>query len=208
MSKVFLLLVAAVFVCPAGVAVWQWRWSLLEQSQDEPIHAAALRYEVDPALIKAVVWRESRFDAEARGGAGELGLMQLREIAAREWADAEQVTEFRHPHCLDPVTNTLAGTYYLKTLLERYRHTDDPVPYALADYNAGRSRVRQWLGGAAATNATRFVGQIGFPSTRRYVLQVMRQAHRYAATPPLLSLGSPGDGDTAGQSRVMAISEH
>jgi len=41
---------------------------------------------VEPALIKAVAWRESKFDTHARGRAGEIGLMQLREEAAQEWA--------------------------------------------------------------------------------------------------------------------------
>lgn len=177
----FLVLLLAVFLaCPALVALWQWRWMHLEQSQDASIRAAASRYDVDPALVKAVIWRESRFDPAARGQAGELGLMQLREIAAREWADAEEVIPFRHHDCLDPVTNTLAGTYYLGKLLKRYRHTDDPVPYALAAYNAGRSRVTEWGDAAGATNSALFVDQIGFPATRDYVVQVMRRADRYA----------------------------
>src|SRR5215510_4782401 len=67
---------------------WQAR---LEHSQDSPIGAAARRYSVEPALIKAVVWRESRFNPRARGRAEEIGLMQIREDAAREWADAERV---------------------------------------------------------------------------------------------------------------------
>src|SRR6266487_562064 len=83
------------------------------------------------ALVKAVVWRESRFNPNARGAAEEIGLMQLREEAAREWAEAEHVHGFAHEHCFDPVTNTLAGTFYLKKLLKRYRQADDPVPYAL-----------------------------------------------------------------------------
>jgi soluble lytic murein transglycosylase len=153
----------------------------VERSQDNHIRVAADRYDVDPALVKAVVWRESRFDPLARGRAGELGLMQLREIAAREWADSEQVIHFRHSHCLDPSTNTLAGAYYLGMLLKRYHHTDNPVPYALADYNAGRSRVLQWVEGPGATNSRLFIEQIGFPSTRDYVSQVMRRSHRYAA---------------------------
>ena len=158
---------------------WWWRWTRVEASQDALIKSAALRYDVDPSLVKAVIWRESHFDPSARGRAGELGLMQLREIAAREWADAEGVTTFVHAHCANAHTNALAGTYYLGKLLRRYGHTDNPVPYALADYNAGRSNVLRWMQGAGTTNSAVFIGQIGFPGTRDYVVEVMKRSRRY-----------------------------
>lgn len=158
---------------------WWWKQRQLEASQDQSIRAAALQYGVDPSLVKAVVWRESRFNPSARGRAGELGLMQLREIAAREWADAERVTDYHHDHSLNARTNTLAGTFYLGKLLRRYEHTDDPVPYALADYNAGRSNVLKWMQGVGATNSTVFIEQIGFPRTREYLLEVIKRSRRY-----------------------------
>lgn len=143
------------------------------------IAAAAKRYEVDPLLIRAVIWRESGFEPGARGGKAELGLMQLQEYAAQEWADAERIATFEHDHCLDPATNILAGTFYLAKLLKRYKNTDDPVPYALADYNAGRSNVLKWNNGEAATNSAAFIGQIGFASTADYVRSVMRRHAMY-----------------------------
>src|SRR5205807_3213963 len=105
--------------------------------------------------------------------------MQIREDAAQEWADAEHLPHFEHADCLDPVTNTLAGTWYLKKLLKRYTRTDNPIPYALADYNAGRGNVLKWNSGAAATNSTAFIAQIGFPGNREYVISVMNRYRRY-----------------------------
>lgn len=173
--------VAILLLLTVVVALGQWwRWRSREHRYDDLIREAADLHEVDPALVKAVVWRESRFRAVARGGAGELGLMQLQENAAIEWADAAKVAGFDHLHCLDARTNLLAGTFYLHRLLQRYTNTDDPVPYALADYNAGRTRVLRWSEGAAATNSTEFIGQIGFPTTQDYVKQVMRRRTRYA----------------------------
>jgi soluble lytic murein transglycosylase len=162
-----------------GWLAWLWWEGWLERSQDQPIRAAARRYGVEPALVKAVVWRESRFHPHARGKAGELGLMQLSDVAAQEWADAEGVRPFEHEHCLDPATNTLAGTWYLGKLLKRYRQTDDPVPYALADYNAGRANVLRWSTNSAATNSAAFLEQIGFPATRAYVTEIIARAERY-----------------------------
>jgi len=169
-----------VLVLAAG-SIWLWFWwqSRLEQSQDRPIRMAAERYGVEPALVKAIVWRESRFDPSAVGGAHEIGLMQIGADAAREWADAEHIVGFEHEHCFDPTTNTLAGTWYLKKLLKRYTQTDNPVPYALADYNAGRANVLKWNKDAAATNSEEFIAQIGFPSTKAYVEEVMKRCERY-----------------------------
>jgi soluble lytic murein transglycosylase len=158
----------------------RWWWiTRQEESQDVPIRAAAKRYAVDSALVKAIVWRESRFNPKARGSAQEIGLMQIREDAAREWADAEHLAGFDHEHCVDPVTNTLAGTWYLGKLLKRYTRTDNPIPFALADYNAGRGNVLRWNTNAAATNSAAFIQQIGFPGTKAYVAEVMARYERY-----------------------------
>jgi soluble lytic murein transglycosylase len=156
----------------------RWR-TYRENSQDAVILAAAARYGVDAALVKAVVWKESWFNPNARGRSGEIGLMQIREDAAREWAKAESVRLFTHFQMLDPVKNTLAGTWYLRKLLRRYVNTDNPLPYALAEYNAGRGNVIKWTKGEAATNSALFVEQIGFPGTRAYVREVSARYRHY-----------------------------
>jgi soluble lytic murein transglycosylase len=162
-----------------AVIAW-WGWDYWRERRFDPlIVAAANRYQVDPALVKAVVWRESRFNPGARGRAGELGLMQIREPAAAQWASAEHISSFEHRACLDPATNTLAGAWYLKHLLLRYQDTDNPAAYALADYNAGRGNVLRWLNGPAATQSAVFIAQIGFPGTRDYVRAILRRAERY-----------------------------
>jgi soluble lytic murein transglycosylase len=167
------------FLLLGAAAVYLWWNSRLEQSQDDPIRVAAARYGVEPALVKAVVWRESRFNPSVRGRAQELGLMQLREEAAQEWADAEHISGFEHAHCLDARTNTLAGAWYLRKLLRRYTQADNPLPYALADYNAGRGNVLKWSTGEASTNSALFIEQIGFPGTKAYVKSVMLRYERY-----------------------------
>lgn len=105
--------------------------------------------------------------------------MQIREEAALEWADTEHVEEFAHEHCLDPATNILAGTHYLAKLMRRYRAADNPVPYALADYNAGRANVLRWGRGPGTTNSALFIEAIGFPGTKAYVRDVMEKRERY-----------------------------
>ena len=68
---------------------------------------------MDPRLISAVIWRESRFDASCIGTAGEIGLMQVTEEAAREWAKARGQPAPTKVALFDVRTNIDAGTWYL-----------------------------------------------------------------------------------------------
>ena len=171
----WLLLLAVV---DAAVIYWWWG-SKAERRYNGIIRDAAAQFNVEYALIKAVIWQESRFDETAVGEAGEIGLMQLMELAAFEWADEHGVHDFEHSHVFDPRTNILAGTYYLKTRLARYPDTDDPLPYALADYNAGRAHVLRWGKEAARTNSAAFLNNIDYPGTRRYIDQVTQRRNLY-----------------------------
>jgi soluble lytic murein transglycosylase len=175
----WLILLPLLLIAVAGGLAWWLRAERREHSQDRVILAAAKRYGVEPALVKAVVWRESWFDPDAEGGHGERGLMQITEIAAQEWADAEHITTFDARHLFDPITNTFAATSYLAKLLRRYTQTDNPVPYALADYNAGRTHVLRWNKGAASTNSAVFLEQMDFPGTRKYVEAILQQRDVY-----------------------------
>lgn len=168
-----LILLGGVISFFQGWRVWR------EDSQDKYILAAAQKYKMDPALVKAVVWRESKFNPRVKGRAGEVGLMQIREAAASEWATAEMKIFFEHRQLFDPAQNTQAGTWYLRKLMGRYMQTDNPAAYALADYNAGRSRVLRWSTGAAATNSAAFLAQMDFPRTRHYVHSVLERQQKY-----------------------------
>ncbi len=175
----FLLALAGVLLLT--FLLFRWRFARIEFSQDKNIIAASQKHGVDPALIKAVVWRESKFDPAARGTKGETGLMQIMENTGLEWAGEERVPMFSTLTLLDPQRNIDCGTWYLRKLLGRYRMTDDPVPYALADYNAGRGNVLKWMKGSGTTNSQMFVEQIGFPATRHYVRTVVKRREKYVA---------------------------
>lgn len=155
------------------------RWHRREHRYDALFQQASRTSGVPFTMLKAVAWRESRFIAEARGNHGEIGLMQITEIAAQEWADAHQDTNFVHEHVLDPTTNVLAATHYLAKLVKRYGETDNPWAFALADYNAGRTHVVRWMQGPARTNSQAFLESMTFPGTRRYVVSVLDRAALY-----------------------------
>lgn len=163
-----------------GLAVWFEGWrSHREHSQDRVILAAAAKHGVEPALIKAVVWRESWFNPNAKGTSGEVGLMQIMKDTANDWADAQHVTLFTHSQLYDPAKNTECGAWYLRRLLTRYRGTDQPMVYALAAYNAGPTRILKWSKGEGSTNSVEFLRQMDFPGTRKYVETVTRRYQHY-----------------------------
>ena len=126
------------------------------------------------------------------GAAGERGLMQVSEGAAGEWARAEKVATFVPTDLFDPKTNLEAGTWYLARALRRWAAQDDPLPFALAEYNAGRTNVNRWAEKArarpprGATPAAEVSGPeleaaISFPSTRQYVASIRRRMEFYRA---------------------------
>ena len=169
----------------AGLILYfQHRRDAREHSQDEVILMAAAQHKVPPALVKAVVWQESGFNPKARGRSGEFGLMQIMPDTAHDWVAAERIQLFTNFQLLDPAKNTQCGAWYLSRLLHRYRRTDNPLPYALAAYNAGPGNVAKWATGSASTNSAAFTRQIGFPGTRAYVKAVSKRFDHYKKTFP------------------------
>lgn len=159
---------------------------------DALITDAARRHGVDPALVKAVAWRESRFRPGMEGGAGERGLMQIGTAAAAEWARSEHVEGFQPEQLLEAKVNVECGAWLLGRGLRFYqgRGVDDPVPFTLAEYNAGRSRVARWVAGASDRDrdtgkpGNQLTGDdlqaaIGFPGTKAYVEDVRARMRFY-----------------------------
>lgn len=160
-----------------GVYIWQ---NTNQESRFDPqIRQAALKYDVSPALVKAVIWKESRFDPKAKGAVGEIGLMQIRELTAQEWCTDNKIKNFAPSHLFNPQTNIYIGSWYLSKMLKRYHKTDDPLPYALSDYNAGRKNVLRWSEGSSQTNSSLFLENITYPATRRYVESVTQRSRHY-----------------------------
>ena len=96
---------------------------------DRVIFETGVREGVDPRLIHAVVWQESKYKPAAVSHAGAQGLMQLMPATAKR---------FKCEDRNDPAQNVTAGTKYLRWLLKRF---DGDVTLALAGYNAGEGSV-------------------------------------------------------------------
>ena len=161
--------------------VYEWISPARFQQYDRLIRAVAAERHLDPMLVKAVVWRESRFDPQKYGSARERGLMQVSEKAANEWARENKIDNFHVERLFDPKTNLEAGAWYLHRAFEHWGNQPDAMPFALAEYNAGASRAQRWGGGdgAAAMPARAFLNNINFPGTRKYVDSIIARYQFY-----------------------------
>lgn len=178
----FLVAISLALLAFAGVAAWvveaEPDWYLRTRYPLEYEHivtAHARNYGLEPELLAAVIYAESRFDSEAVSPAGAVGLMQLlpetaKGIALRTGGDRFVVSDLRNPEI-----NVRYGSWYLAHLRDRY---DGDLRLALAAYHAGPGNVDRWLDEG---------GRIAFPETRDYVEQVLSVRNVYArAYPDLL----------------------
>jgi soluble lytic murein transglycosylase len=144
---------------------------------DHIVRGHAENYDLDPALLAAVIYRESKFDSDARSSSGAIGLMQLLPDTAQGIAVHTGGSRFRVSDLYSPEINVRYGSFYLRRLLTKYGDTR----LALAAYNAGQANVDAWLAAGE---------EIEFPETREYVDSVLELREVYAhAYPSELGLG-------------------
>ncbi|MSR65213.1 MAG: lytic transglycosylase domain-containing protein [Verrucomicrobiae bacterium] len=173
-KKVVRLVLALIGIFGILYFAYQSWWYFREHSYDKEISSVATQYSVSPYLVKAVVWRESKFNRFCLGPTQDVGLMQITQGAVTEWATAQKLPAPGKTEWFNASTNLEIGSWYLARALQRWKDCDDPVPFALAEYNAGRSNVVKWRAKCKSPNSAReFAGNIGIASTRRYVQDVM-----------------------------------
>ena len=136
---------------------WERLWYPLRY--DQIVRGHAHNYSLDPALLAAVIYQESKFEADARSSSGAIGLMQLLPDTAKGIALHTGGSRFRVEDLYDPEINVRYGAWYLRHLLQKYGEEQA----ALAAYNAGQDNVDRW----------RRAGRgIQFSETRAYVDRV------------------------------------
>ncbi len=170
---------AALAAVLVSIPLGRMRAAARQNRFDTWILAAAGENGCDPNLVKALVWRESKFDPSIRGRDGELGLMQVKPAVAGEWTAARGQEPIAPAALLDPRTNLRVGSWYLARALQHWAQASEPVPLALAQYNAGRTPVLKWVDADSLADMDAFLGRIQYPSTRSYVRDIMKQYRRY-----------------------------
>src|SRR4029077_10760816 len=139
------------------------------------IRQQAAQKHLDPALIAAVIYAETKFDPR-NSAAGAEGLMQVMPQTAEYLAHRSGATTFTTADLGTPSVNIAYGSYYLRYLLNEYHGN---TTLALAAYNGGESNVDRWIAGARAQGHALTVAEIPFPEPRAYVTRVLAAERRY-----------------------------
>jgi soluble lytic murein transglycosylase len=168
-----LVWLGVVVVVAAGFAAYVYKTSPpwyerlrypLRYSEFVRVHAR--EHHLDPALLAAVIYQESKFDARATSSSGALGLMQLTPETARGIAIRTGGHAFRTEDLYNAEINIRYGAWYLDNLFKKYRSKR----LVLAAYNAGQGNVDRWRAAAQP---------IQFAETRAYVKRVEHLQHVY-----------------------------
>jgi soluble lytic murein transglycosylase len=144
------------------------------------IREQAAQKKLDPALIAAVIYAETKFDPRP-SPAGAEGLMQILPSTAYYLAHLSGGTRFTASDLATPSVNVAYGSYYLRYLLDHYGGDE---MLAVAAYNAGLTNVDEWVASAHAHGTELNSEAIPFPETREYVHRVLAAQAEYRATYP------------------------
>lgn len=131
---------------------------------------------LEEAWVYGLMRQESRFVKQAKSEVGASGLMQIMPATARWLARKLGMKNYRRAMVRKLDTNLAMGTYYMKTVLDRF---DNSPVLASAAYNAGPTRAHQWRGDRPLEGAI-YTETIPFDETRGYVRKVMSNTVYYA----------------------------
>jgi soluble lytic murein transglycosylase len=166
-------------IAASGTYFFRDHW---EHRFDDLIARHARIYSIDEQLVWSLIYEETYFRSAAIGDVGEVGLMQVTPLVARDWAKETGLSEFEREAAenvvaflRDPERNIQVGCWYFEKIRERYRGRPAETAMTLAAYNAGPSRVEEWTSNADAANMTEseFIDRIGIASTRAYVSSIL-----------------------------------
>jgi peptidoglycan lytic transglycosylase len=178
--RVLAVLVAAALGVVAATVLWPMVHHAVKEitlplRHEDIIRQQAARKRLDPALIAAVIYAESKFNPRD-SATGAKGLMQIQPDTARFIARRSGGTLFQVADLASPQTNISYGTYYLRYLLDRY-HGNETL--AVAAYNGGETNVDSWIAKSGKGQDDFTVDQIPFAETRAYVDRVFDARRDY-----------------------------
>src|SRR3954469_12945092 len=143
---------------------------------EDIIRQQARDKDLDPALIAAVIYTESRFRDGQTSRAGAQGLMQITPATAQMIARKSGGVAFTVEDLGTPQVNIAYGSSYLRYLMRRYAGNE---PFALAAYNGGEGNVDRWIDRARRRNEDLTIAAIPFSETRTYVQRVLTAERQY-----------------------------
>ena len=131
------------------------------------VYKSAQKYNMDPALIMAVIEIESKFDAKAVSKAGAIGLMQIMPKTAKSLSRELNIKKYNKNSLYNPEINIKIGTYYLKKLLQEF---NNDIDLSLGAYNGGIGNIKKWQ---------KQKKEIPFEETRTFIKKVKSARIKY-----------------------------
>lgn len=142
----------------------------------------AASHQLSPSLVRALIWKESRFRPNAIGGKGEIGLMQITNGAVADWARIHKCAPPSRSKLFLPRTNLEIGCWYLSQAQKHWKGYASQEILQLAEYNAGRTQVlRNW----APKEPSQAINlkDITFASTQDYIRKILDRQKHYEQHP-------------------------
>ena len=159
----------AIFVIVTGLILWLAKTSVGPIRCVPIVYKSAQKYDIDPALIMAVIEIESKFKRKAVSKAGAIGLMQIMPKTAKSISRELNIKKYNKNSLYNPEINIKIGTYYLKKLLQEF---NNDIDLTLAAYNAGMGNIRKWQ---------KQKKEIPFEETRAFIKKVKSARIKYKA---------------------------
>jgi soluble lytic murein transglycosylase len=185
MKRLAIIILITLLVLTCGIYFLDQYWI---HRYDSLIAREAARYHVDPDLVWSIAYEETYFSPWKKGRNGEIGLMQVTPVVAREWAAESGIAALEQRSSMDtetllrdPERNVQIACWYLQKADGDYHDTPGREARMLAAYNAGPSRAADWnrvSSGAPPLTEKEFIARIDIPSTRAYVTSILERYYR------------------------------
>lgn len=179
-------LAVIIVLLPFIVILWyQWSYPnkfdhvLYPLEYRELITGASQRYSIDPYLVSAIIYEESKFNPSSVSEAGAIGLMQIMPNTG-VWIAKKQGRQFTVNDLYNPEANIDMGCWYFNLLRAKYK--DEKL--ALAAYNSGDKNVDRWLESGDHSTVDEMVAKIPYGETRMYVQKVLKTKEKYEKNYP------------------------
>jgi len=170
-----IILVALFILCAMLVYGWVQR-RMYPLKYEDIILQYAREYRLDPYLVCAVIWVESKFDDAATSHKGARGLMQVIPSTGQWAAEKLGIEGYNDDSLYDPAVNIRIGCWYLDRLRN---HFQGDLNLALAAYNGGSGNVEKWLQDPRYSKDGKGLDNIPFKETRDFVARVWSAYDKY-----------------------------
>ena len=169
-----LLILSVIFIIIIVNAVKLGVQTVYPKQYAEIVEENAQWFDIDEALLYALIKTESGFDKNAVSSVGAKGLTQITPDTFR-WLQTKTGEAYEEDALFTPEISIYYGAYFLDMLLEEFSNTET----ALAAYHAGRGKVNEWLADPRISPDGEVLKNIPYEDTSAYVKKVMKSYNKY-----------------------------